>query len=173
MYLVGPQLNPSDESAFNIRLDLIALVFERSEWVAVPFTLEKGKKLVQGLELPDPHLNRKSRAWDPGRCGQMSDQPCVQVSPSAFLHAVLHDDGEASSLWTTVHCREVPSRDGTAGPYNMVRWYEIALNDWPNSTTKDPEFRQWGEINKGGQKPPWECYDPSIAVNSRGDMALT
>jgi hypothetical protein len=52
----------------------------------------------------------------------------------------------------------------------VVRWYQIALNGWPNPSGGSPAIVQSGEINLGGSL---HAYMPSLAVNSNGTLAIT
>jgi len=64
------------------------------------------------------------------------------------------------SLWACHHVNSVKAR---------VRWYEFALNGWPDSG-QSPSIRQWGEIDPGGDIATYFC---SIAVDDAGDAAIT
>lgn len=60
--------------------------------------------------------------------------------------------------------------DYTSGPgRHVVRWYQVALNGWPN-VAGAPAIMQSGNIDLGGQT---HAYMPALAVNSNGTLAIT
>lgn len=86
----------------------------------------------------------------------------VFVNPNVF-HSVKLRNG---SLWATQHVRRTQS----AGV--KVQWYEIAMNGWPDGGT--PQVMRWGEIDPDPSGTfGYGAYDPSIAVNVFGDVAIT
>tara|TARA_Y100000589_G_scaffold178854_2_gene169414 strand:- start:1286 stop:1870 length:585 start_codon:yes stop_codon:yes gene_type:complete len=50
-----------------------------------------------------------------------------------------------------------------------VRWYEIAMNGWPNSGS-NPTVAQWGEVDAG---QGISTYFPGITVDALGNAAVT
>ncbi len=64
------------------------------------------------------------------------------------------------SVWAVHHVNNDRAR---------VRWYEIAMNGWPNSGS-NPTVAQWGEVDAG---QGISTYFPGITVDALGNAAVT
>ncbi len=67
------------------------------------------------------------------------------------------------SLWAVHHIRRVDESD------TIARWYEFAMNGWPESADS-PTIVQWGEIDAG---PGMHEFFPSIFADDQGNAAIT
>ena len=95
----------------------------------------------------------------PGSPPQMG----TSVSPFLFeprFWSCMYRNG---SLWAVHHIRR-PGQSRT-----VARWYEFAMNGWPDSGA-EPSIAQWGEIDAGGQT---HVFFPSIAADENGNAAIT
>ncbi len=70
------------------------------------------------------------------------------------------------SLWAAHHIRPQAS---TGDNRTIVRWYEIAMNDWPVEPGATPELVQWGNVDPGGTG---YAFFVAIAVDPQGNMGL-
>ena len=164
MYLVAPPSDPSKENMVEqTHLNVVVIYRDGPDWVPMAIS----------LELPESHFNTGGTAETPPPPTGCGTSGHVHLVASACIHAVQYGQGKGASLWTTLHCRR---SDGEKEPAalagEVVRWYEISLNGWPFEKD-EPEFRQWGQVDGLAVRPAWHTFDPSLAVNSRGDMALT
>lgn len=118
------------------------------------------------LPLPAPYLEPEN-----------IDQPQLFDPEPSFLNPfdarawnAVYRDG---SLWFCHHLTkpEAPARV-------VVRWYEVAMNDWGLPGGGTPVLVQWGEIDPQAMPPtpnPGErrhAFFPSIAVGPGGHMAI-
>lgn len=95
----------------------------------------------------------------------------VTLIAGRFLHATYRPDPEGGGrIYTCHHVRENvgTSQSPTPGTRNIVRWYVIHTNGWPEGND-DPSLESYGEIIVADA----ETYDPSIAVDAAGNVALS
>lgn len=97
----------------------------------------------------------------------------VSVPFFNFANSASNNGGEASTVDSramNLHRRgnQLFSCHSTGlGSRNVARWYEFALNGFPNGA--NPSLTQSGEINLGPQQ---ETFFPSIYSNQNGDVAM-
>ncbi|MFO1078103.1 MAG: hypothetical protein U1E73_10325 [Planctomycetota bacterium] len=99
--------------------------------------------------------------------------PAVGAAPQPGVNAYLDTiDGRMQSVVVRdgmMYCCHTIV-DYSAGPgRHVIRWYQIALNGWPNGTGV-PTIMQSGNIDHGGQA---HAFMPALAVNSNGTLAIT
>jgi len=82
------------------------------------------------------------------------------VRPTSFDSRFWSVDYRNGSLWAVHHVDNNRVR---------ARWYEIAMNNWPDSG-QNPELVQWGEIDPGGSV---RTFFPSIAADGAGNAFIT
>lgn len=91
----------------------------------------------------------------------------VTLVGRAFWHATYRPDPVVGGrIWTCAHVRA--DVNGQPGPRNFVRYWEIHTNGWPTSG-QNPTLAWSADISL----PGLETYDPSIAVDAVGNIALS
>ena len=116
---------------------------------------------ITGVDLPEWFDNETSAATPGGN---------VTLIARSFLHATYRPDSQVGGRILT--CHHIRDTTGGTNPQPVggyyIRWYEIHTNGWPN-TSNVPTIASYGDIKFENL----ETYDPSIAVNAAGHIALT
>ncbi|MBL8733098.1 MAG: hypothetical protein JNN13_12070 [Planctomycetes bacterium] len=68
-----------------------------------------------------------------------------------------------------LYCCHTVMSGSQVGARHVVRWYQIALNNWP-MVGGTPQVVQWGDIDLGGTL---HAFMPSLAVNQDGTVLVT
>lgn len=107
--------------------------------------------------------------FDPSSVALAPEGAQVTLILRTFLHATYRPDPLVGGrIWTCAHIREASG--GQPVPGNFVRYFEIHTNGWPNSG-QNPTLAWYADIDLRGQG--LETYDPSIAVDAVGNVALS
>ena len=96
-------------------------------------------------------------AYDPPRCAPQQGTSVTLLTFDARFWSVAYRNG---SLWAAHHVN---------GDRVLARWYEIAMNGWPDSGVQ-PALVQSGEIDPG---PGVNTFHAAITVDDHGNAAMT